>query len=65
MIKPVTKILFGLTVITLLITLLFKDRPEWINKLNVPGWNFPPWVIACVVIVFTRIRKRTRNFFMK
>lgn len=65
MIKPITKILFGLAVTTLLLTFLLKDTPEWLKKLNVSGWNFPPWVLACVVIVFTRMRKRTRDLLTK
>ncbi|POO00307.1 WD repeat protein [Trema orientale] len=61
LIKPVTKILFGVAVITLLITFLLKETPQWMQKLNVFGGNFPPWILACVVIVFTRMRKRTKD----
>lgn len=65
LIKPVTKILFGVAVITLLITFVLKETPQWMQKLNVFGGNFPPWILACVVIVFTRMRKRTRDLLQK
>ncbi|XWS15328.1 hypothetical protein CRYUN_Cryun35bG0086400 [Craigia yunnanensis] len=65
LIKPITKILVGIAVLTLLIALVVKDTPEWIKKLNILGGDFPPWVLACIVIVFTRIWKRTRNFLKK
>ncbi|XVE60866.1 hypothetical protein DITRI_Ditri05aG0161200 [Diplodiscus trichospermus] len=65
LIKPITKILVGVAVITLLIALVVKDTPEWIKKINVFGGDFPPWLLACVVIVFTRTRKRTRDFLKK
>ncbi|OVA17026.1 hypothetical protein BVC80_9041g22 [Macleaya cordata] len=65
LIKPITKILFGLCVVTLLITLAMRETPAWVQKYNVFGGNFPPWILACVVIVFTRLRKRTRDFLTK
>ncbi|GAV80117.1 hypothetical protein CFOL_v3_23579, partial [Cephalotus follicularis] len=65
MIKPVTKILVGVAVITLLITLVMKETPGWAKKFNFFGGNFPPWILACMVIVFTRMRKRTGDFFKK
>ncbi|XP_076920675.1 uncharacterized protein LOC143581877 [Bidens hawaiensis] len=67
LIKPITRILVGVAVITALIILVMKETPGWAKKLNFTGVNFnvPPWVLACVVIVFTRLRKRTRDFFTK
>ncbi|KAF7812767.1 uncharacterized protein G2W53_033743 [Senna tora] len=65
LIKPVTKILVGVALITIMIVLVSKDTPQWINKLNIFGGNFPPWILACVVIVFTRTRKRTKDFLKK
>lgn len=65
MIKPVTKILFGVAVITLFITMAVKDPPEWIKKSNFFGGSFSPWILACAVIVFTRMRKRTSDFLKK
>ncbi|XP_076947837.1 uncharacterized protein LOC143619901 [Bidens hawaiensis] len=67
LIKPITRILVGVAVITALIILVMKETPGWAKKLNFTGVNFnvPPWVLACVVIVFTRLRKRTRDFFAK
>ncbi|GLT29833.1 hypothetical protein SLA2020_046750 [Shorea laevis] len=65
LIKPVTKILIGVAVITILITLIVRETPEWLKKLNIFGGDFPPWVLACMVIVFTRMRKRTKDFLNK
>ncbi|KAB5557355.1 hypothetical protein DKX38_008264 [Salix brachista] len=65
MIKPVTKILLGTAVITLLLTLVLRETPEWIKRSNPFGGSFPPWILACAVIVFTRMRKRTRDFLKK
>lgn len=59
LIKPITKIILGVAVTTVLIIMAVKETtPEWVKK-------FPPWVLACAVIVFTRIGKRTRNFLEK
>ncbi|XP_065848169.1 uncharacterized protein [Euphorbia lathyris] len=65
LIKPVTKILLGVAVITLLITMVLKEPPEWIKKSNIFGGSFPPWILACAVVVFTRMRKRTGDFLKK
>ncbi|KAK4765620.1 hypothetical protein SAY86_026710 [Trapa natans] len=65
LIKPITRILLGVAVITLLITIVTKETPQWVQRLNVFGGNFPPWVLACMVIVFTRMRKRTKDFLKK
>ncbi|CAI9301766.1 uncharacterized protein LOC111919539 [Lactuca sativa] len=69
LIKPITRILVGVAILTAMIILVMKETPEWVKKLKFAGinfnFNFPPWVLACVVIVFTRLRKRTRNFFTK
>ncbi|KAI3945844.1 hypothetical protein MKW98_023118 [Papaver atlanticum] len=65
LVKPISKILFGLAMSVLLISFVLKERPAWFEKLNAYGGNFPPWAIACAVIVFTRMRKRTRDFLAK
>uniref|UniRef100_A0A2P2QBR1 Uncharacterized protein n=1 Tax=Rhizophora mucronata TaxID=61149 RepID=A0A2P2QBR1_RHIMU len=65
LIQPVTKILLGVAVITLLITLVLREPPEWFKSVNIFGGNFPPWILACVVIVFTRTRKRTKDLLKK
>lgn len=67
MIKPITRILVGVAALTALIILVMKETPGWAKKLNFTGvdFNIPPWALACVVIVFTRLRKRTRDFFAK
>ncbi|KAL2471687.1 hypothetical protein Adt_39823 [Abeliophyllum distichum] len=65
LLKPVTRILLGVAVITFMIILVMKETPEWMKKLNFSGSSVSPWILACVVIVFTRMRKRTRNFLEK
>lgn len=65
LIKPVTKILFGVAIITIVLTLFLKESPVWVEKLNIFGGSFPPWILACVVIVFTRMRKRTKDLLKK
>ncbi|PIA47885.1 hypothetical protein AQUCO_01400464v1 [Aquilegia coerulea] len=65
LVSPITKILVGVVVMTILISLALKETPAWMKSLNIPGVNFPPWMIACVVIVFTRWRKRTRDLLKK
>ncbi|KAI3459975.1 hypothetical protein Pfo_016638 [Paulownia fortunei] len=62
LLKPVTKILLGVAVITFMIVLVVKETPEWAKKFNFSGGRIPPWVLACAVIVFTRMRKRTKSF---
>ncbi|KAL0700718.1 hypothetical protein Bca4012_056840 [Brassica carinata] len=64
LLKPITRIVLGVAIVMLLITFLFKDPPAWIKN-NISMGNFPPWVLACIVIVVTRARKRTRDFFKK
>ncbi|GJV56249.1 sphinganine C4-monooxygenase 1-like protein [Tanacetum coccineum] len=53
LIKPITRILVGVAVLTALIVLVMKETPEWAKKLNITGIDFsvPPWVLACVVIL--------------
>lgn len=65
LVKPVTRILIGVALITFMITIVSRDTPNWLKKLNFSGVNFPPWILACVVIVFTRMRKRTKDFLTK
>ncbi|WVZ13745.1 hypothetical protein V8G54_011311 [Vigna mungo] len=65
LIKPVTRILVGVALIIFMITLVSRDTPDWLKKFNFSGVNFPPWILACVVIVFTRMRKRTKDFLKK
>ncbi|KAL9262568.1 hypothetical protein AKJ16_DCAP13235 [Drosera capensis] len=62
LIKPITKILVGVAVVTILIAIFVKETPAWAEKLNLRGTRIPPWLITCAIIVFTRWRKRTRDF---
>ncbi|XP_031487340.1 uncharacterized protein LOC116255609 [Nymphaea colorata] len=65
LIKPISKILLGVAFLTLLISVFVKETPAWIKNSDFMGRMFPPWVIACIVIVFTRLRKRTRQFLKR
>ncbi|CAL0320512.1 unnamed protein product [Lupinus luteus] len=65
LLKPVTRIIVGVVLITIMILLFSKETPEWFKKFNISGVNFPPWILACVVIVFTRMRKRTKDLLRK
>ncbi|KAK2420727.1 WD repeat protein [Trifolium repens] len=65
LVKPITRILVGVALITLMIVIVSRDTPEWMKKLNFSSGNFPPWILACVVIVFTRMRKRTKDFLTR
>lgn len=65
LVMPVTRILVGVAVITCLIILVMKETPKWAKTLNFSGGRIPPWVLACAVIVFTRLRKRTKGFAEK
>ncbi|GKA39644.1 sphinganine C4-monooxygenase 1-like protein, partial [Tanacetum coccineum] len=44
LIKPITRILVGVAVLTALIVLVMKETPEWAKKLNITGIDFsvPP-----------------------
>uniref|UniRef100_A0A7N0VM94 Uncharacterized protein n=1 Tax=Kalanchoe fedtschenkoi TaxID=63787 RepID=A0A7N0VM94_KALFE len=64
-IKPVTKILIGVAFITIILGVVMKEKPQWFQNFNGIGLNFPPWVLACIIIVFLRMRKRTRDFLNK
>ncbi|KAG9159522.1 hypothetical protein Leryth_019587 [Lithospermum erythrorhizon] len=63
--KPVTRILVGVCAMSILIALVMKESPQWAKKLNFSMPRIPPWILACAVIVFTRIRKRTKHFLEK
>ncbi|RWR95595.1 hypothetical protein CKAN_02494700 [Cinnamomum micranthum f. kanehirae] len=65
LVKPITKILLSVTILALLMTFFLRETPEWMKTSNFLGGIFPPWVLACIVIVFTRLRKRTRNILKK
>lgn len=63
--KPITKILLGVALVTIMIVFVMKETPDWARKFNISGGRIPPWILACAVIVFTRMRKRTRDFLEK
>lgn len=65
MVMPVTKVLVAVTLLTLLVAIFFKETPNWLKSSKLSGLNFPPWILACIVIVFTRLRKRTKDVLQK
>jgi hypothetical protein len=56
----------GLAAMTVVAAVLFKEAkmPEWLSS-RLGAVNFPPWVLACMVIVFVRLRKRTKDAMKK
>lgn len=64
-INPITKILVGVAAMTILIVFVVRESPQWAQKFNFSGGSIPPWILALVVIVFTRLSKRTKNFLTK
>jgi hypothetical protein len=67
LLKPVTKVMIGVAAMTLVIAVVLKEAkmPEWLQASNLGKLNFPPWVLACMVIVFMRLRKRTKDVMKK
>ncbi|KAK1367133.1 putative WD repeat-containing protein-like [Heracleum sosnowskyi] len=64
-INPITRIVVGVAVMMLLIVFVMKETPHWAQNLNFSGGYFPPWALALVIVVFTRLRKRTKDFLLK
>ncbi|GJN17877.1 hypothetical protein PR202_gb04981 [Eleusine coracana subsp. coracana] len=66
LLKPVTKVMIGVAAMTLVIAVFLKEAkmPEWLQSSKI-DLNFPPWVLACMVIVFMRLRKRTKDVIKK
>ncbi|KAL5975479.1 hypothetical protein ACLOJK_019801 [Asimina triloba] len=65
MIKPITKILASIALVVLLLAVFVRETPIWMKTSNFLGVNFPPWILACIVILFMRLRKRTKDVFNK
>ncbi|XP_074280338.1 uncharacterized protein LOC141605461 [Silene latifolia] len=65
LIKPITRIVVGVVLITILITLVVTESPAWAEKFNMKGFRIPPWLLTCAIIVFIRMRKRTKDFLQK
>jgi len=65
----VYRILVGVALIAIMIMLVYGDidisTTEWVQKLNASGVNYPPLIVACVVVVFSRMRHRTRHFLKR
>ncbi|KAJ6803141.1 uncharacterized protein M6B38_109195 [Iris pallida] len=65
LVQPITKIIVGIAMLSLLVAILVREVPDRFNISKLTGDKFPPWVIACVVILFTRLRKRTKSLLKK
>lgn len=65
LLNPITKIILFVAVITVSIVVVMMETPEWAKKLKFSTGPIPPWVLACAVIVFTRMRKRTKSVLEK
>ncbi|OEL32664.1 hypothetical protein BAE44_0006314 [Dichanthelium oligosanthes] len=66
LLKPITKMVLGVAAMTVVAAVLLKEAkmPEWLAS-RLGSVSFPPWVLACIVIVFMRLRKRTRDAMKK
>ncbi|KAL6839812.1 hypothetical protein ACP4OV_029622 [Aristida adscensionis] len=67
LLKPITKIVIGVAAMTVVLAVLLKEAkmPEWLKAYKLGNVSFPPWVLACMVIVFMRLRKRTKDVMKK
>ncbi|PKA57316.1 hypothetical protein AXF42_Ash002620 [Apostasia shenzhenica] len=65
LVKPITKFLVGVVLVALAIFFFGKEAPDWLKNSNFSTGMFPPWVLACAVIVFVRLRKRTKGLLKK
>jgi len=66
LLKPITKMVLGVAAMTVVAAVLFKEAkmPEWLQA-KLGTVSFPPWVLACMVIVFMRLQKRTKDVMKK
>ncbi|KAG0490640.1 hypothetical protein HPP92_007503 [Vanilla planifolia] len=65
LVKPITKTLLGVLLVAILISVFVKETPQWLKNSKLGTGMFPPWVLACAVVVFVRMRKRTRDLLKK
>ena len=67
LLKPITKVMLTVCTMTVVVAVLLKEgkMPEWLKGTKLGNLKFPPWVLACMVIVFMRLRKRTRDVMKK
>lgn len=59
--KPISKILMLLALLTLLVTMILREPPQWIHKFKFRGEGLSLWTVAIVVIVISRLRKKLMN----
>ncbi|CAO2834140.1 unnamed protein product [Amaranthus hypochondriacus] len=62
LIKPITRIVVGVAIITILIAIVVSESPKWAEKFTFKGMRISPWILTCAIIFFTRMRKRTKDF---
>ncbi|XP_020097213.1 uncharacterized protein LOC109716284 [Ananas comosus] len=57
--KPIAAIGLGVAVPALLIALMVKGVPEALKRSrSVGGGLFPPWILACMLVLYVRSRRR-------
>lgn len=59
--KPISKILMLLALVTLLVTMILREPPQWMHKLKFMGGGLSLWTVAIIVIVISRLRKKLMN----
>ncbi|XP_020591505.1 uncharacterized protein LOC110032273 [Phalaenopsis equestris] len=65
LVKPITKFLVVVVLISIVISVLVKDPPDWLKNSKFSSGMFPPWVLVGAVVVFFRLRKRTMVLLKK
>uniref|UniRef100_A0ACD5VYS6 Uncharacterized protein n=1 Tax=Avena sativa TaxID=4498 RepID=A0ACD5VYS6_AVESA len=67
LLKPITKMMISFCAMAVVAAVLLKEAkmPEWLKESKLGSLNFAPWVLACVVFVFMRLRKRTKDVMKK
>ncbi|XP_047059140.1 uncharacterized protein LOC124665811 [Lolium rigidum] len=67
LVKPITKVMISFCAMVVVAAVLLKEAkmPEWLKESKLGNLNFPPWVLACIVFVFMRLRKRTKDVMKK
>ncbi|KAF3326920.1 hypothetical protein FCM35_KLT08550 [Carex littledalei] len=60
LIRPISIIFMGVAILFILIAVLMKEFPYQLNSKTLFGSFVPPWLLAFGVILYTRMRKKTR-----
>lgn len=59
--KPISKILMLLALVTFLLVIILREPPQWVHKLKFIGGGSIPWTVTIIVIVSSRVRKKFKN----